>query len=30
MIQAQKLENEMLKAYIRDWPEEDPKNDHSV
>ena len=23
MIQAQKLENEMLKAYIRDWPEED-------
>lgn len=26
MIQAQKLENEMLKAYIRDWPEdEEPK-----
>jgi CBS domain-containing protein len=31
MIQAQKLENEMLKAYIRDWPvEEDSKDQTSV
>lgn len=29
MIQAQKLENDLLKAYIRDWPEEqNSETDH--
>ncbi len=27
MIQAQKLENQLLKAYIRDWPEDPEKSD---
>ena len=26
MIQAQKLENQLLKAYIRDWPEDPEKS----
>lgn len=26
VVDSQDFENRMLKAYIRDWPEEDPKN----